>query len=185
MEANGLEKLVAEAIALAVLRSGSVVVGRGDFVNAIEDVCKARGVRVEWDAVERLVERFRLFGDFVEEEMYVFLRNFDIKSAVDEEFLRAVRITDEEAFRESLERYLSWKLSGETEWWSSAKEALELAKLVGFEVSERPDLDEGGTGWVEYTVKTPVGEEFKIYKRLFRCPGSEHICAEYLWEPAV
>ncbi|MGC9050090.1 hypothetical protein [Pyrobaculum sp.] len=189
-----VEKLAKQAAALAVLRNQSVVIGGYEIKEALWDLLEALRVdedAVDYDDVVKALDRYRVYaGEESDSDIFI-IANYDVKSIADSGFIRALLETSYNVLEEAVEKYLSGMLSGCTTEWSSAREALRRSEDAGFEIYVTHEyINSEYEGYIEYTVKAPTGEEFKIYKNIDYCNYCIHNgasigiqkCVSYTWE---
>ncbi len=217
-KAPDAEKLAIAAVALAVLREKSAVVRYQGVREALEDLAKAYGIKV----CEEEVTNYCVYSDefaSIEEKLYEYVARYRIVPAAEDSDADVLVIAPDSAFKDYvteivdpdlfdaayiyskcgeeckqlIENYLTLKFSKCLEEWSAAKEALRRARDSGFQIETIYHLDREYSGWVEYRIKAPTGEEFTIWQRVYYCnycihgrPHSQSIgvqkCFSYKWE---
>ncbi len=194
MTVHDLERLAKQAAALAILRGRSVVIDGYEIKESLRDLLKA--LRVDEDAVDyedvaEALDRYRIHtGEESDSDVFI-VANYDVRCIADSDFMKLLIEVDYGTFKEAVERYLREKLSSCTRAWSTAKEALQRAEDAGFEVRvTHRYITSIYTGYIEYTVKAPTGEEFKIYENVDYCNYCIHTdtfigiqkCVKWSWE---
>jgi hypothetical protein len=215
-KAPDAEKLAAAAVALAVLREKSAVIYYQGVREALEDLAKAYGIKV----CEEEVTNYCVYSDefaSIEEKLYEYVARYRIIPAAEDSDADVLVIAPDSAFKDYvteivdpdlfdaayiyskcgeeckqlIENYLTLKFSKCLEEWSSAREALRRSEDAGFEIYVTHEyINSEYEGYIEYTVKAPTGEEFKIHKNIDYCNYCIHNgasigiqkCVSYTWE---